>query len=702
MIQSVGPILISGPHAANLAVRSMTFSEELSAPFAYTLEVLSDKNSLEAKDFLGEPMTVHLLSLEGDTKRHFSGWVSEFYMLGGILESTLYRIVLRPWLSFLQLSSDCRVYHKKTVPEIVLDVFRRNDMSDFDPQLAGEYETREYCVQYRESDFNFVSRLMEAEGIYYHFRHLEDKHELVLCDAIVQHEPVKEYKEVVYLPVGDRRRFQVEHIHNWQSRHRAVSGGVILTDYDFKAPLAVLNQDVIDPEQHARADHLVFDFPGGYTVPEPTGRAVAKRRLEELKVAHEGTMGESNARGLTVGHSFKLKGHPIAAQNREYLLVSMRGTIESHALESAANLDAGELFRCQFTCAPTSKPFRPPRRTPCPVIHGAQTAVVVGKEGKEIHTDEFGRVKLKFHWDRFAKGEGEECLWVRVAQIWAGTDFGGIHIPRVGQEVLVEFLEGDPDHPIVTGRVYNADHMPPYKLDKNATQSGIKSRSTPGGGPNNFNEIRFEDKKGEEELFIQAEKTQTTLVKGSQSISVGGDQSTSVKGTRDLHVVKKDTQIFDDHRDVMVALTDKLAVGNGREVIVGTLDRNYVDGKKEAEIKGTYAITASDEFLVISDETQLDMMKTLITLQNFESRLRMEAGESSLSASASLTLRSGDHSVTINKAGDIVVTGTKVTVNAASVTITGAQEVILKSDTTVKISAPLVEVTGETMIKLNS
>lgn len=689
MIQSTGPILLSGPHAADLAVRTMTFSEELSAPFTYTLEVLSDKNNLEASAFLGEPMVVHLLSLEGDTQRHFSGWVSEFYMLGGIVESTLYRIVLRPWLAFLQHSSDCRVYHDMTVPEILFDVFRRHDIPDFDPKLSGDYEKREYVVQYRESDFNFVSRLMEAEGIYYFFRHLETRHELVLCDSVLEHEPAPSYSEVVYLPVGDRRRLQVEHIHNWQSRHRAVSGGVILTDYDFTAPRAVLNQDVIDPEKHTRSDHLVFDYPGGYTVPEPTGRSIAKRRLEELKSGFEGTMGESNARGLTVGSTFKLKDHPIAAQNREYLLVSMRGTLATHALESGASLDQGEPFKCQFTCTPMPKPFRPARRTPCPVIHGAQTAVVVGQAGKEIQTDPYGRVKVKFPWDRYSKGEGEECRWVRVAQVWAGSDFGAMHIPRIGQEVVVEFLEGDPDHPIITGRVYNADNMPPYKLDDNATQSGIKSRSTPGGGPNNFNEIRFEDLKGQEDLFIHAEKTQTTKVKDSQTITVGASRTVTV-GAEETHTVTgKETQKFDDAREMTVKLTNTEQVGElhkatyqkGRTVEVTTADDtlNILAGSRITDIKSKYTLTVADAYKVThkgnhevylnsgtakltNGESELTLVATKAEIVNGTARLTLDKGVVTIDGPTSITIKCGGNSIEIGPSG-VTVKGAAINLN---------------------------------------
>jgi type VI secretion system secreted protein VgrG len=677
MIQSTGPIFYGGPHATDLVVRAMSFSEELSTPFTYNLEVASDKKDLDPKKFLGEPVTVKV-AIEGGEPRFFSGWVSEFYMLGAIFENTVYRMVLRPWLAFLQNSADCQIYMNKTVPDIIAEVFRRAGISDFDPQLSGDYQPpREYTVQYRESDFNFVSRLMEAEGIYYYFRHLDGLHELVMCDTIVQHEPVEKYEEILFLPKGDRRRFQVEYIHNWQSRHRTVTGGVQLLDFDFNDPGAgnFMALDVIDPEPHARGDSIVFDYPGGYTSAtlETQGRSIIKRRLEELKTPHLGAMGESNARGLTVGHSFKLKGHPIDAMNVDYLITSMQGTIASHSLESAASLDQGELFRCQFTCVPTSRTFRPARRTPCPVIHGVQTAIVVGKAGKEIHTDELGRVKLKFPWFRFGTNEeGEFSRWVRVSQLWAGQDWGAMHIPRIGQEVIVQFLEGDPDQPIVVGRVYNRDHMPPYALDKNATQSGIKSRSTPGGGLNNFNEIRFEDKKGEEDLFIHAENTQTTSVKGNQSISVGGK--------RDVTVTKQDTENYDGQR----------------EVNVKTLDKNVVTGKKEAKVSGMYAITADQEFLATSGETMLDMHDAYIKLDNIASKLIIDAGAATFDGQDSVELKSGFNTVTIKKSGEIEVKAT------SKVSIEGATEVTLKSDVTVKISAPVVEIVGDTMIKLNS
>ncbi len=689
MLQSTGPFLISGPHADELAFRSLSFSEELSTPFIYSLEVLSDRDDLNANDFLGQPMTVHM-RMEGDAPpRHFNGWVSEFYLLGGILEHTLYRIVLRPWLWFLQRSSDCRVYPKMKVLDILLEVFRRHGFADVDPQLSGDYEPREYVVQYRESDFNFVSRMMESEGIYYFFRHFQNRHELVLCDSMVVHAPVKGFEKVPYLPVGDRRRFQLEHVHDWKTRHRVVTGGVILTDYDFEAPQVVLNQDVIDPKPHARADHLVFDYPGGYVELEPRGRALAKVRLEELQMAHERTDGESNARGLTVGAAFQLAEHPIKSQNREYLVVSMRGLASTHSLESATSADPGELYQVQFSCMPTSKPFRPPRVTPRPVIHGAQTAVVVGKKGSEIWTDEYGRVKLRFHWDRFAKGEGEECCWVRVAQVWAGSKFGAMHIPRVGQEVIVEFLEGDPDQPIVTGRVYNFDNMPPYTLPENMTQSGIKSRSSKDGTQSNFNEIRFEDKKGHEDLFLHAERTQTTKVKASQSITVGGSRSVTVGGEETHTITGKETQKFDDAREMKVALTNTETVGQlhtanyemGRTVNVNTGDDvlNVKAGNLKADVKSKYTITCGSEYKVVhkgnhevyldsgtakisNGTSELTLVATKAEIVNGTARLTLDKGAVTIDGPTKITIKCGGSSVEIGPGG-VNVKGTLVNLN---------------------------------------
>ncbi len=250
----------------------------------------------------------------------------------------------------------------------------------------------------------------------------------------------------------------------------------------------------------------VYDYPGEYTQTDQ-GETYARARIQELHSDYERLQGQANARGLSVGSLFELTGFPRRDQNREYLIVSATHNLVSDEYESIPGASGGELYTCSFTAIPSKQPFRPARITPKPVVQGPQTAIVVGPSGSEIYTDKYSRVKVHFHWDRYGKYDEKASCWIRVAQLWAGAKWGAIHIPRIGQEVIVDFLEGDPDQPIITGRVYNNDNMPPYDLPDNATQSGIKSRSSKGGSPTNINELRFEDKKGEELFSSRRKKT---------------------------------------------------------------------------------------------------------------------------------------------------------------------------------------------------
>jgi type VI secretion system secreted protein VgrG len=306
---------------------------------------------------------------------------------------------------------------------------------------------------------------------------------------------------------------------------------VVLNDFNFETPKTDLLVNRSSPNPHEKADFERYDYPGNY-LKRDEGELHARLRLEELNARYEQARALGNARGLATGSLFELTGYPIDSENGEYLVEGTTFTIEGPNYESQAGGGDAEVFRCGFVAIDSHCPFRSEPGTPRPTVPGPQTATVVGKDGEEIWTDEYGRVKVQFHWDRDGKDDENSSCWVRVAQIWAGAGFGGINVPRIGDEVVVDFLEGDPDRPLITGRVYNGDNLPPYPLPANKTQTGIKTRSTKGGNPDNFNEIRFEDLKGKEELFVQAEKDQNTVVKHDQTLSVGGDRTITVSGNQ--------------------------------------------------------------------------------------------------------------------------------------------------------------------------
>ncbi len=489
-LQSERAIEVTTPLGEDvLLFHRMTASESLGRLFQFNLDLLSNDPNIDFNRLLGQNVTVKL-ELPEDETRYFNGFVSRFSQEGSVDDFNAYSMTLHPWLWFLTRTADCRIFQEMTVPDIIKQVFRDHGFTDFEEALSGTYRSWTYCVQYRETDFNFVSRLMEQEGIYYYFRHESNRHMLVLADSVSSHDPFPGYEKIPYFPPDEHLRREEHHIHEWTISQEVQPGVYALTDYDFENPKANLQVKSSIARDHAQAKMEIFDYPGEYTQTND-GDAYVRARIEEIHAEFEQVQGQANARGLAVGSLFELVDYPREDQNQEYLVVSATYELESDAYSSGSSESAEDVYACSFTALSSKQQYRPERTTPKPLVQGPQTAMVVGPSGEEIHTDQYSRVKVQFHWDRYGKKDQNSSCWVRVAQLWAGTQWGGIHIPRIGQEVIVEFLEGDPDHPIITGRVYNKDNMPPYGLPANATQSGIKSRSSKGGSADNFNELRF-------------------------------------------------------------------------------------------------------------------------------------------------------------------------------------------------------------------
>jgi type VI secretion system secreted protein VgrG len=515
-----------------LLFRQMTANEELGRLSLYELEVLSEDREIKFDDILGHDMTV-TLELEDGSLRYFHGYVSEFRYVGDAGIYVSYQATLRPWLWFLTRTSDCRIFSEKTVPDIIKQVFTDHGFDGaVEDKLTGSYRTWVYCVQYRETDFNFVSRLMEQEGIYYYFTHENGKHTMVLCDSYSAHDAFPGYEEIKSLSSTDAVKHHTDSIFGWEVGRSVQSGNYALTDYDFEKPKAGLAvQQTID-RGHARPDYEIFDYPGEYSETDD-GQNYVTARIEELQSEYERVHGNGNARGLNAGWLFSLTDCAREDQNREYLVVSAQYSMQDTAYESGSAAE-GSGFEVSFEGMDASEPFRPERISPKPLVQGPQTAIVVGGSGEEIWTDEYGRVKVQFHWDREGKADENSSCWIRVAQVWAGKKWGAMYIPRIGQEVIVEFLEGDPDRPIVTGRVYNAENMPPYDLPDNKTMSTLKSNSSKGG--QGFNEIRFEDKKGEEQIFIHGEKNLDIHIKNDRFEFIGNDRHLNVKGKQAVKI----------------------------------------------------------------------------------------------------------------------------------------------------------------------
>lgn len=565
------PVRVKTPLAEDLLFSAMELSEELGRLFHCELELLSPKEDLELDDVLGKDLTVEIDQPGGET-RYFHGVVSDFAQAGRSGDYALYTATVRPWLWFLSRTTDCRIFQEATVPDILKELFGDHGFP-FKFSLSGTYRKWEYCVQYRESDFNFVSRLMEQEGIYYYFEYEDGKHTMVLADGYGAHNPIAGCEKIPYFPPSDNV-VREQHIYDWHLRRTVQSGAYVLSAYHFKKPRADLKVNSSVSRAHALAEYEVFDYPGEY-YEKSEGNEYVRARIEELQAQYERVRGQTDVRALYPGGLFELTDYPRKDQNREYLIVSTHHSL--HLGDYGSNdRGTGLTYSCTFYAMNSQEPFRTERTTPKIYVQGPQTAIVVGPSGEEIHTDEFGRVKLQFHWDRYGKSNENSSCWVRVASIWAGKQWGGIAIPRMGQEVIVDFIEGDPDRPIITGRVYNADNKPPYDLPANKTQSGIKSRSSKGGSPANFNEIRFEDLKGSEEMYVHAEKNQTIMVENDKSETVGHDNTESIGNDEKIDVGK--------NRDKTVGVDQSEKIGSNKTITVGADHTESIGANKKLTV----------------------------------------------------------------------------------------------------------------------
>ena len=524
--------------ADTLLFHSMRASESLGRLFDYTVTLLGTRNDIAPAQLLGKNATVKLQLPKGGP-RCFDGCVTRFTLIGSHGRYVRYEMVLRPWVWFLTRASDCRIFQKMTVPDIIKQIFGKYPNAVYELKLSGSYQAWDYCVQYRETDYNFISRLMEQEGIYSYFKHSEGKHTFVLADSPAAHDPYPGCASLGFVADNHSGSTEKERIVDWAYGAEVQSGKYVIDEYDFTKPSTELLQKTLQPREHEQAEHEIYDWPGEFDAASE-GEGYVRLRMEELQARYERVQAVTNARGISAGHTITLKGHPRADQNKQYLIVATHFELASNEHEAAGS--AGASFNASFDCIPATTQYRTPRETPKPIVQGLQTAKVVGPKGEEIYTDEYGRVKVHFHWDRHGKEDENASCWIRVSQPWAGKHFGMVSIPRIGQEVVVEFLEGDPDRPLITGRVYNAEQMHPWELPANKTQTGILSRSSMAGAYGNANAIRFEDKKGEEQLWLHAEKDQLTEVEHDEDKWVGNDRRKTIDGNETTVVHKNRTE----------------------------------------------------------------------------------------------------------------------------------------------------------------
>ncbi len=544
--------LVTGPlDDGVLLLETFQGKETLGTPYRYDLTLLSDDANIAVDKVLGQSLTVHI-KLDTGEFRFFNGIVTYFAKTGMAMKHTRYVAILNPKLTLFDYTRDCRIFFDEDAPTHATKVLADRGFTDVENTLQGNYPKREYCVQYRETDFNFVQRLLEEEGIYYFFKHEKDKHMLVLADSAGAHATVPGYESILYLPKQRKQSREEEHFWSLSAAGSLYPGKFsVLRGYDYTKPrpsVAQIEQRISLKDQPG-PDFEDYDYPGGLSE-KPDAEAQSEILVEGGQVANTIIEVEGNTMALGTGDLVKLR-KPLSIEgefnpfwdeadfDKEYLITSASYAISINQYETGDVAASDEPFKATYTLLDSQSHFHPPRSAHKPRIEGPQTAIVVGPAADEIYTDKFGRVKVQFDWDRLGNRDEESSCWVRVSQVWAGKQWGAMHIPRIGHEVIVQFLDGDPDRPIITGRVYNTDNMPPYALPDNKTQSGIKSRSSKGGAASNFNEIRFEDLKGKEEFHIQAEKDMSTLVKHNESLSVGGDRSVSVTGNQSVTISGK-------------------------------------------------------------------------------------------------------------------------------------------------------------------
>ena len=582
-----------GPDALLLPNR-LDADEALSRDFNFTAEVLSDNARLALKDIGGKMVTISLVREDGSL-RHFNGYVVEFALIRTDGGFAFYRMQLAPWLAYLRLRRDYYLFHGKTVQQQTTEIFADYPQHDWQTRIQGDDPVLTDACQAGESDYNYVHRRWEQRGWHYWYEHRADGHTLVLSDDSTGAQPIDGVPTIAYQ--REAGSLEDDAIGEWSPVRRIVPASVALSSFDFKSPRP---QSATLPTIHQQGDVPqleVYDYAGAYGfTAEDSGNAQARRRMEEIEAQGKRFEAAGNDRTVQPGRWFQLTGHfdidPDGGnrQDSEFLILQARHS-------ACNNYHATGALPAQYsntlTCIRKTIPWRPGRgyNSTEPKLYGLQTATVVGPAGEEIHTDEFGRVRVQFHWDREGQFDDKSSAWVRVATPWAGANFGMTSIPRIGTEVIVQFLDGNPDRPLITGMVPNAQTMPPWPLPDNKTQSGILSRSTPGGAYSNANAIRFEDKKGAEQLWLHAEKDQLTEVEHDEDKWVGNDRRKTIDHDETTHVKHDRTETVDHDETITVHNNRKERVDHNETISIGDNRTEDVGKNETIDIGGTRNVT---------------------------------------------------------------------------------------------------------------
>lgn len=608
-----------------LTFASMNGQESLSELFSYTIQLktpdklnigyFAPSSNLPLKSMVGKDLTVDI-ELENGSKRYISGLVTAARVVGHQGRGVVYELRLEPWLELATRTSDYKIFQNKSVVEIIDEVLSEYPFV-MEKRLTETYPKRNFQVQYGETDYDFLQRLMQEFGIYYFFEHSAGSHKLVLVDAIGSHQPCPGAASVSFHQQG--LKLDEEFIHTIAAKESLRTGKWVLDDFDFQKPKAKLTSTVAKPRETGYSDYEHYEWPGDY-FDKSEGEFLTRIRMEAHKSLGCRAQGSGNIRTLVTGCTFTMQNCPTVEANREYLIVEAAFMIQDIGEQSSQ----GQSFKysTSFELLPTSEVFRPQRTIKKPHTHGPQSAIVTGPAGEEIWTDKYGRVKVQFLWDRYNQWDENSSCWVRVTQPWAGKGFGGIQIPRIGQEVIVDFKNGDPDLPIITGRVYNADTMPAWGLPDNKTQSGMFSHSI-GGGPDNANALRFEDKPGQEELWLHAEKDQRIEVNNDESHSVGNSRTKSIGNNEAICVGNnRTTQISNNclravkaNDTVLIGQNKSTCVSNEFVIAAGTKIR-LLCGKTVLELHadGQFNITCENFNITAAQSGQINTLGKLLDL----------------------------------------------------------------------------------------
>lgn len=631
-----------------LLLKGFSGTEGISRLFRFELDLLSEDPSISFADIIGKNVTVSLKQADG-TYRYLNGFISRFAQTATEEVFTSYEAEMVPWLWFLTRNANCRIFQNKTIPDIIKQVFDDLGFNNYTDSLQGSYDTQEYCVQYRESDFNFVSRLMEEYGIFYFFRHEQGNHTLVMGDDPSAHADCPGQSSLRYTSVAGGA-LDEDVITGWRAVQELRTGKYTLTDYNFTTPSTSLL--VNEPTIHnvgGNDKYETYDYPGEH-LNKGAGQSLAKVRMQEEEAGHYIAHGTSEARALVSGYKFTLKEHSRADTNGDYILTELHHSARTEAYGTSGSAEEDN-YSNSFACIPSSVPYRPVRATPRPVVQGLQPAVVVGPDGEEIYTDKYGRVKVQFFWDRLGENDENSTCWVRVSQAWAGKNWGALFLPRIGQEVIIDFLEGNPDQPLIVGRVYNAEQMPPATLPDKQNISGFRTHSTKNGGDHDANVLTFDDTKGSEVFYMRAQKDKAVRVENNDDLKVGNDQTITIHNNRTEVVEQGD---------------EKVTIQRGNRTV--TVDM----GDDTHHIKmGNRAVN-------------IDMGNDSLRIKMGNQDVKLDLGQSTTEALQSITLKVGQSSIVLNQMG--------VTIKGMMISIEG--------QTLTQVKAMMTQVNGDAMLIL--